>query len=91
MRMWMVDPEVLCRRHLLGEHVELHMAAAWIAKDRSVAGWAESNCLEPLSIGRRHAELAEEMGRRGYRHATGATAGGVRTNTLAPWSTAPPR
>ena len=25
MRMWMLPPETMCRKHLLGEHVELHM------------------------------------------------------------------
>ena len=25
MRQWMVDPRLLCRKHLLGEHVENHM------------------------------------------------------------------
>ena len=23
MRMWMVNPKIMCRKHLLGEHVEL--------------------------------------------------------------------
>ena len=27
MRMWGVDPKQMCRQHLLGEHVELHMQA----------------------------------------------------------------
>jgi hypothetical protein len=27
MRMWMVPPKVMCRKHLLGEHVEIHMLA----------------------------------------------------------------
>jgi hypothetical protein len=66
--MWMVDPPVMCRKHLLGEHVELHMAVAWILKGKSVAGWAGSNCLEPSSIGARHAVLAMEMTARGYAH-----------------------
>ena len=25
MRMWMVDPQIMCRQHLLGEHTEMHM------------------------------------------------------------------
>jgi hypothetical protein len=67
-RMWMIDPRLMCRKHLLGEHVELHMAGAWIAKGKSVAGWAESNCLEPRSIGARHRILARELALRGYKH-----------------------
>jgi hypothetical protein len=23
--MWMVDPRIMCRNHLLGEHAEIHM------------------------------------------------------------------
>jgi len=25
MRMWMLNPKALCRKHLMGEHVEIHM------------------------------------------------------------------
>jgi uncharacterized protein with PIN domain len=34
----------------------------------SVDGFIKSNCLEPLSIVKRHEELVEEMKRRGYNH-----------------------
>src|ERR1700733_14845622 len=68
MRMWMVDPHLMCRKHLLGEHVELHMMTAWLAKGRKVNGWADSNCLEPRAIGSRHTVLVKEMIRRGYTH-----------------------
>ena len=68
MRMWMVDPRILCRKHLLGEHVELHMAAAWLKRGKHIDGWVNTNCLEPRSIGARHKALAAEMLRRGYRH-----------------------
>jgi hypothetical protein len=70
MRMWMVNPRILCRKHLLGEHVELHMAAAWLRLGKHIDGWVDGNCLEPRSIGRRHKALAAEMRRRGYRHAS---------------------
>lgn len=36
MRMWMVPPELMCRQHLLGEHVELHMFVGAINKGTSV-------------------------------------------------------
>ena len=70
MRMWMVDPQVMCRKHLLGEHVELHMLAGHLARNRSIAGFVRNNCVQPSSIGRRHAALSLEMSRRGYRHAS---------------------
>jgi hypothetical protein len=68
MRMWMVDPGVMCRRHLLGEHVELHMLAAHLRLGRKVDGYADGNCVEPSSVGARHVALAREMTSRGYRH-----------------------
>ena len=68
MRMWLVDPGVLCRKHLLGEHVELHMLRACIAKGKSIKGYADKGIVEPLSIDKRHGELVEEMLKRGYRH-----------------------
>lgn len=68
--MWMVNPAIMCRKHLLGEHVELHMAAAHLRLGRRVDGWADANCLEPRAIGRRHKALAVEMTLRGYKHAS---------------------
>lgn len=34
MRMWVVNPKILCRKHLLGEHVELHMATGHLQRGR---------------------------------------------------------
>src|SRR5512137_1557347 len=68
--MWMVRPGILCRRHLLGEHVECHMLAATLRLGHSVAGYIANDLLEPRSLRARHDALAAEMGRRGYRHAS---------------------
>lgn len=64
----MVDPRVMCRQHLLGEHVELHMIAANIGLGRSIDGYLRINAIEPKSIKRRHNELVAEMSLRGMRH-----------------------
>jgi hypothetical protein len=64
----MCDPQIMCRKHLLGEHVELHMVSAWLLRGKRIDGWIEGNCLEPLSIGKRHKALAVELARRGYKH-----------------------
>jgi hypothetical protein len=61
---------MMCRRHLLGEHVELHMAAAHLRLGRKVDGWADNNCLQPKAIGMRHRAPAAEMLERGYKHAS---------------------
>ena len=68
MRMWMVNPKIMCRQHLLGEHVELHMSVGTIKKGISVKGYLDDNLLEPESIYQRHNELVKEMEARGYNH-----------------------
>ena len=69
MRQWHVDPRLLCRKHLLGEHVEHHMFTASLGR-RSLWGYVRRGLLDPESLGARHDELAEEMLQRGYRHAS---------------------
>ena len=64
----MIDAKVMCRQHLLGEHVEIHMLAGTLDKNKSVKGYLEKGLLEVHSMYRRHEELVEEMKRRGYNH-----------------------
>lgn len=68
MRMWMVDPRGMCRKHLLGEHVELHMIVGSLIKKKQLDGFVDKNCLEMKSLGPRHLALSQEMKRRGYNH-----------------------
>ena len=39
MRMWNINPEKLCKNHLLGEHVEMHKLVGNLTKGRSVQGY----------------------------------------------------
>lgn len=64
----MVDPRIMCRQHLLGEHCELGMFVGSLKKKISISGYLRNNCLEPKSIELRHKELIVEMLRRGYNH-----------------------
>lgn len=64
--MWMIDPEFLCRKHLLGEHGEIHKFKHSFVKKHKMSG--RIGQIEPLSMGKRHTELAKEMLRRGYNH-----------------------
>lgn len=68
--MWMVDPEIMCRQHLLGEHKELHQLVGHIdAGNLSVIkGHAEKNQIDTSKIQERHEALVEEMKRRGFNH-----------------------
>lgn len=68
MRMWMIDPTRLCRKHLLGEHNELHMLTGSILKGKSLEGFVRNGLLEAHAIAARHEALAAEMLRRGYKH-----------------------
>jgi len=66
----MVNPRLLCRQHLLGEHSELHkFLPAWRRKT-GIAKRVAGNAIEPRSYQARHDLLVGEMLRRGYRHAT---------------------
>lgn len=66
MRMWMVDPRILCRQHLLGEHNEIHKHRHVFEKQYSIAG--RYSQIEPKSMKARHDKLAAEMLRRGFCH-----------------------
>lgn len=68
MRQWNVDPRIMCDKHLLGEHHELHMFARQIERGISMKGFVERNLLESSTLDQRHAELVAEMTRRGFIH-----------------------
>lgn len=67
MRMWNVDPRFLCRKHLLGEHVEMHMFAG---TKKSKKGYIDKGLVEVHNIKFRHDQLVEEMRSRGMNHKT---------------------
>jgi hypothetical protein len=71
MRIWDIAPSYLCRKHLLGEHRELH--AIWSIITKNKKGYSrhpETNRwrgrLKALYL--RHKILVKEMKRRGYSH-----------------------
>ena len=73
MRIWDVEPERLCRAHLLGEHRELH--AVWSVLTRGLRGYSchpetlrWKGRLKALFL--RHERLIAEMARRGYTHSS---------------------
>lgn len=67
-RMWGVDPRLLCDRHLLGEHVEMHMFLGGIRKGHSVRGYTDNGIVDPHRVVVRHEELVAELERRGMHH-----------------------
>lgn len=75
MRVWDVDPRILCRQHLLAEHRELHGLWNILTKHGGVGGY--SHHPETLrwvgkekALYRRHEALVTEFRRRGYHHHT---------------------
>jgi len=70
-RIWDLPVRVLCRKHLLGEHRELHAIWTILTEDRQgyrhhpeVKRW--EGRLQHLAV--RHQQQAEEMVRRGWNH-----------------------
>ncbi|HET9438681.1 MAG TPA: pyrimidine dimer DNA glycosylase/endonuclease V [Longimicrobiales bacterium] len=73
MRIWDVDPALLCRSHLLGEHRELH--GLWnilVHEKRGYSQHPETRRWvgKQRALYNRHEALVAEMLRRGYRHAS---------------------
>jgi hypothetical protein len=66
--MWMISPSMLCRKHLLGEHGEIHKHRHNFVKRHNMNG--RKGQIFPSLMGARHEELVEEMIRRGYNHAS---------------------
>ena len=68
MRQWLTNPKLLCRKHLLGEHLESHMLLGTIKKGVSVDGYVSTGLFDPSKLYSRHNELVAEMLKRGYGH-----------------------
>jgi hypothetical protein len=71
MRIWDIQPKKLCRKHLLGEHSELH--AIWAILTQGRKGYSKhpetmrwKGKLKALY--NRHQALVDEMTLRGYKH-----------------------
>ena len=73
MRIWDIDPRLLCDQHLLGEHRELH--AIWSILTTGKTGYARHPETRRwrgrlAALYARHDEQIAEMDRRGFRHAS---------------------
>jgi len=67
-RMWLVDPERMCDRHLLGEHFEMHVFCGALVSGRSMKGYISAGLVEVSKLKSRHDELVREMENRGMKH-----------------------
>jgi len=65
----MLLPNTLCRKHLLGEHGEIHKHRHNFVKGHRIDNRIEPvTQISPFMMKERHDELATEMTRRGYNH-----------------------
>ena len=77
-RMWAVDPRMLCRQHLLGEHSEMHEGVGLITSDHAaenpktvkaqLEGQARAGNIDTTWFRPRHDALARELVSRGGEH-----------------------
>ena len=70
MRMWNVPVEQMCRKHLMGEHVETHMFVGTMNAGKSIQGYVANGLIEVDTLLDRHEQLAKEIERRGYNHSS---------------------
>jgi len=68
MRMWNTDVTKMCNKHLLGEHLEMHMFLGCLKKGTSITGYIDKGLVEVHNIPKRHEELVVEMKKRGMNH-----------------------
>lgn len=73
MRMWRIDPSLLCRQHLLGAHRELHTLVGSIRKGIRLGEYVTKGLVETSTIVEEHTLLVAEMKKRGYTHKTPLT------------------
>ncbi len=64
----MLNPNVPCDNHLLGEHVELHMLVGCINKGRNLNNYMKKGLVDLHLIRPRHQVLVKEMEKRGFTH-----------------------
>ncbi len=71
MRIWDISPVILCRKHLLGEHRELH--ALWTILSQDKKGYRKHPETirwegKLAALFKRHEEEVKEIKRRGWNH-----------------------
>jgi hypothetical protein len=66
--MWNVPTKYMCDKHILGEHVEIHMFIGSINKGKQLAGYVSKGLLDAENLFNRHEQLVKEMTERGMNH-----------------------
>ncbi len=58
----------MCDKHLLGQHIELHMIVGCIKKNKSLRGYLEKGLISLHNISYWHGRIIWEMANRGMNH-----------------------
>jgi len=75
----MIEPCLLCRQHLLGEHFEIHKAVGNLKHSKTWANsLASKGFLEPQNFIKRHKAIITEMKRRGFNHQSPLEVRGIK-------------
>ena len=81
-RMWAVHPKVMCRKHLMEEHNNLHKFVGMINKDTDLSKYREERFLDPKALPHRHGLIIKEFQRRGIKHTTPLSSKDINTVKL---------
>ena len=50
MRLWLVNPKLMCNKHILGEHLETHMFVGCINKKKNLKGYFDKGLLDTVLV-----------------------------------------
>lgn len=65
MRMWNIEPRLLCEKHLIQEHSDMHEIVFRFQLGLEVVGFVRDGSIDPTGVYVRHLNLEAEMTRRG--------------------------
>lgn len=68
MRQWNIEPVLMCNKHILAEHRDMHKTRAMQARNADLTRYYEQGLIHPYTWLPRHDHLVIEMGARGLAH-----------------------
>lgn len=68
MRMWCIPTNIMCTKHIMQEHKDIHMIVGAINKKINIQSFILNGYIDTDKIKSRHFELAKEIEKRGGKH-----------------------
>ena len=78
-RMWAVHPNVMCKRHLMEEHNNLHKFVSMIKRDSDLTRYKEKRFIDPKALPHRHGLIIKEFQKRGIKHSSPLSSKDINT------------